>query len=346
MNIIVNPQNAFISGVIQAMIMVIIVIVIALMFDLLNGMNDAANSIATIVSTRVLKPKTAVLMAAFFNFAALFVFELKVANTIGKGVVNPDLITLPMIAIGLLTSAFWLWLTTFLGIPISASHSLVGGLIGPALVKGGISALHIGGITKIIIFIFLSPLLGFVIGYLLMVISYLLVRHSSPYKVDSIFRKLQLLSASLFSLSHGGNDAQKTMGIIAIALYSGGFLGEKFYVPMWVAILSYLTIGIGTYLGGWRVIETMGHKVTKLKPISGFSAESSAGISIILASVLGIPISTTHTIAGSIMGVGSIQRFTAVKWGLAGRIFIAWIVTIPFTAITSAIFYYIYSILF
>lgn len=328
------------------MILVIFVIFVALLFDLLNGMNDAANSIATIVSTKVLKPRQAVLMAAFFNFVALFVFELKVANTIGKGVVDPEIVTLPMIAIGLASSAFWLWLTTFLGIPISASHSLVGGLIGPALLKGGFSALNFWGITKIVAFIFISPLLGFVLGYILMTISYLTIRRKSPFKVDSIFKKLQLLSASLFSLSHGGNDAQKTMGIIAIALYSSGYLGEKFYVPYWVAFVSYITIAIGTYMGGWKVIETMGHKVTKLKPISGFSAETSAGLSIILASVLGIPISTTHTIAGSIMGVGTTQRFTAVKWGLAGKIFIAWIITIPFTTITSALIFYIYQNLF
>jgi len=327
------------------MAIVISIVVIALIFDLLNGMNDAANSIATIVSTKVLKPKQAVLLAALCNFAALFVFELKVANTIGKGVVDPNIVTLPMIAIGLFSAGFWLWLTTFLGIPISASHSLVGGLIGPALIQGGISSLNLSGITKIVIFIFLSPLLGFLLGLLLMIISYWLIKNKTPYKVDSIFRKLQLISASLFSISHGGNDAQKTMGIIAIALYSGGLLGEKFYVPYWVAILSYLTIAVGTYLGGWKVIETMGHKVTKLKPISGFSAETSAGLSIILASVLGIPISTTHTIAGSIMGVGSIQRFTAVKWGLAGKIFIAWIITIPFTTLTSALCYYIYLLL-
>ncbi len=328
------------------MTLIIIIVIMALLFDLLNGMNDAANSIATIVSTKVLKPKQAVLMAAFFNFAALFVFELKVANTIGKGVVDPNIVTLPMIAVGLISSSFWLWLTTFLGIPISASHSLVGGLIGPALVKGGMTALNSSGIIKIVLFIFLSPLLGFVLGYMLMIISYLFVREKSPFKVDFIFRKLQLLSASLFSLSHGGNDAQKTMGIIAIALYSGGLLGDKFYVPYWVAIASYLTIGIGTYMGGWKVIETMGHKVTKLKPISGFSAETSAGLSIILASVLGVPISTTHTIAGSIMGVGTIQRVTAVKWGLAGRIFIAWIITIPFTTISSALLFALYQYLF
>jgi PiT family inorganic phosphate transporter len=327
------------------MALVVSIVIIALIFDLLNGMNDAANSIATIVSTKVLKPRQAVLLAASFNFAALFVFELKVANTIGKGVVNPDIVTLPMVAIGLFSAGLWLWLTTFLGLPISASHSLVGGLIGPALVKGGISALNLSGIIKIILFIFLSPLLGFVLGLLLMFISYWIIRNKTPYKVDSIFRKLQLLSASLFSLSHGGNDAQKTMGIIAIALYSGGLLGAKFYVPYWVAIASYLTIAIGTYLGGWKVIETMGHKVTKLKPISGFSAETSASLSIILASVLGVPISTTHTIAGSIMGVGSIQRVSAVKWGIASKIFIAWVITIPFTAITSAIGYYIWILL-
>ncbi|MGC8928331.1 MAG: anion permease [Myxococcota bacterium] len=328
------------------MTVVVIVVVMALIFDLLNGMNDAANSIATIVSTKVLKPRQAVIMAAFCNFAALFVFELKVANTIGKGVVNPDIVTLPMVATGLISSGLWLWLTTFLGIPISASHSLVGGLIGPVLIQGGISALNLSGISKVVIFIFFSPLLGFVLGYILMVVSYLIVRRKTPYKVDSIFRKLQLISASLFSLSHGGNDAQKTMGIIAIALYSGGLLGDKFYVPYWVAFASYLTIAIGTYLGGWKVIETMGHKVTKLRPISGFSAETSAGLSIIFASVLGVPISTTHTIAGSIMGVGAIQRFTAVKWGLAGKLFIAWIITIPVTTITSALLYYSYKIIF
>lgn len=328
------------------MTVVVLIIILALAFDLLNGMNDAANSIATVVSTKVLKPRQAVLLAAFFNFVALFVFELKVANTIGKGVVNPDIVTLPMILTGLLSSAFWLWFTTFLGIPISASHCLVGGLIGPALIKGGISALNLWGITKIVIFIFLSPLLGFVLGYILMLISFLLVRNKTPFKVDSIFRRLQLISASLFSLSHGGNDAQKTMGIIAVALYSGGYLGERFYVPYWVAFLSHLTIAIGTYLGGWKVIETMGHKVTKLKPISGFSSETSAGLSIIFASVLGVPISTTHTIAGSIMGVGAIHRLTAVKWGLAGKIFIAWIITIPFTTLFSALLFFIYQLLF
>lgn len=328
------------------MTLVVIVIAMALLFDLLNGMNDAANSIATVVSTKVLKPKQAVLMAAFFNFAALFVFELKVANTIGKGVVDPNIVSLPMVAIGLISSALWLWLTTFLGIPISASHSLVGGLIGPVFIKGGISALNGSGIAKILLFIFLSPLIGFILGYILMIISFLLVRKYPPFKVDSIFKRLQLLSASLFSLSHGGNDAQKTMGIIAIALYSGGLLGEKFYVPYWVAFMSYLVIAIGTYLGGWKVIETMGHKVTKLRPISGFSAETSAGLSIILASVLGIPISTTHTIAGSIMGVGSTHRLTAVKWGLAGRIFVAWVITIPITTISSAILFFIYQKLF
>ncbi|MCX7958562.1 MAG: inorganic phosphate transporter, partial [Deltaproteobacteria bacterium] len=224
-----------------------------------------------------------------------------------------------------------------------ASHSLVGGLIGPVLVKDGLSALNTSGIIKIVIFIFFSPLLGFILGYILMIISYLFVRKQSPFKVDSIFKKLQLISASLFSLSHGGNDAQKTMGIIAIALYSGGYLGDRFYVPYWVAFMSHLVIGIGTYLGGWKVIETMGHKVTKLRPISGFSAETSAGLSIILASILGVPISTTHTIAGSIMGVGSTHRLTAVKWGLAGKIFIAWIITIPFTTLSSALLFLLYQ---
>lgn len=317
----------------------IVIILLALLFDFYNGMNDAANSIATIVSTRVLKPITAVLWAAFFNFAAAFLFGVNVADTIGKGIVDVAIVDNIVIFSGLLGAVLLTAVFTHLGFPISVSHAIIGGYGGAAIMKGGIGALIVSGYLKIIIFIFLAPIIGFFISALFSIITLWIVRNSTPYTVDRYFRKLQLLSAAVYSLSHGSNDAQKTMGIITIVLFTNGLLGDTFYVPLWVVLISHTTIALGTLAGGWNVIKTLGMRVTKLTPFGGFSAESSAGLTIIGATILGIPVSTTHTITGSIIGVGSLKRLSAVKWGVARSIINAWILTMPVSALLAMGFY-------
>ena len=322
----------------------ILAILVALSFDFINGFHDAANSIATIVSTRVLSPRYAVFWAAFFNFAALFVFSLHVANTIGKGVVDPAVMNIGTICCGLMGAIVWDLLTWWWGLPTSSSHALVGGLVGAAVAKAGTGALIMSGLTKIFLFIFLSPLLGLVLGYLFMNIINLLFFSFSPSRVDKYFRHLQLFSASLYSLGHGGNEAQKTMGIIAVLLFTTGHLGEKFYVPIWVIVLCHLAIALGTMFGGWRIVKTMGMKITKLQPVGGFAAEAAAATTLFMATFAGIPVSTTHTITGSIMGVGATRRLSAVRWGVMRRIVIAWIVTIPASAAIAALSYYVISV--
>ena len=317
------------------------IIVIALLFDFLNGMNDAANSIATIVATRVLSPKLAVLWAAFFNFIAVLGFGVSVATTVGKGIVETNIVSQELILSALLGAVFWTYFCTKLGLPISVSHSLIGGLAGAAVSKAGFGALVSGGLIKIVIFIFLSPMIGFIFAAIFMIIITWLFRNSSNRKVDKIFRIGQLASSAAFSIGHGTNDAQKTMGIIAILLYSGGYLGSEFYVPLWVILAAYISISLGTLTGGWKVIRTMGTRLTDLKPVGGFCAETAGAIVLIGTALAGIPVSTTHTIAGGIMGVGSIRRITAVRWGIAGRIIWAWILTIPLSGLCSGLIYLI-----
>ncbi len=316
---------------------VICLVVLALAFDFLNGMNDAANSIATVVSTRVLSPRLAVLWAAFFNFAAVFLFGVHVANTIGKGVVKSEIISPAMLLATLVGAVVWTWLCTWVGLPISVSHALVGAMVGAGVAKGGFGALILPGLLKIALFIVLAPLIGFSLGALLMVVVLWICRRAAPGPVDRWFRRLQLVSAAVFSLGHGANDAQKTMGIIAVLLYSTGYLGDTFYVPVWVIFACYLAISLGTLAGGWRVIETLGMRMTKLRPVDGFCAETAAGCSILLSTFGGIPVSTTHTITGAIIGAGAPTRLGATRWGMAYRIVWAWILTIPASALTAAL---------
>jgi len=317
-------------------ILVIVIIVIALTFDFLNGMNDAANSIATVVSTKVLTPNQGVAWAAFWNFAAVFVFGVHVAKTIGKGIVDSHVIDEYVILSALIGAIVWVYTCTHFGLPISVSHSLIGGLIGPALLIGGTSVLISAGIIKVALFIFLSPIIGFLLGYLIMVGTMWIFRKRSPRKIDGIFRVMQLVSSAVFSLGHGSNDAQKTIGIITILLFSTGYLQGEFHVPTWVIFASYITIGLGTLAGGWKVIKTLGTSLTHLKPVQGFCAETAGALTVIGSTLGGIPVSTTHTITGSIMGVGSVKRLSAVRWGVAGNIVLAWVLTIPATILMSA----------
>ncbi len=318
---------------------IILLILLALFFDFLNGFHDSANSIATIVSTRVLSPRYAVMWAAFFNFIAFLFFGLHVANTIGKGIIDIAIIDKGIIFGTLIGACGWNLITWYLGLPTSSSHALIGGLIGAALVKAGSGALISKGIIKTVAFIFVSPVMGLILGLGLGIAVYWLFRRSVPAKVDHIFRKGQLISAALYSLGHGGNDAQKTMGVIASLLFSAGILGGKFHIPFWVVIACHSAIALGTMFGGWRIVKTMGQKVAKLKPVDGFCAETGAAITLFASSALGIPVSTTHTITGAIMGVGSLKRMSAVKWGLAGKIIWAWVLTIPCAALMSALAY-------
>jgi len=320
-------------------ISIIFLIFLALVFDFFNGFHDSANSIATIVSTRVLSPRHAVLWATFFNFIAFFCFGFHVANTIGKGIIDIAIVDKAVIFGALTGACGWNIITWYFGLPTSSSHALIGGMIGAALVKVGPQALVWKGIIKTVSFIFISPIAGLLLGLTLGVVVYRLFSNSAPLKVDHIFRKGQLVSAALYSIGHGGNDAQKTMGIIASLLFSAGLLGNKFYIPIWVAVLCYLAIAIGTMFGGWRIVKTMGQKVAKLKPIDGFCAESAAAVMLFISSALGVPVSTTHTITGSIMGVGSLRRLSAVRWGVAGNIVWAWMITIPCAALISAVAY-------
>jgi PiT family inorganic phosphate transporter len=317
------------------------VIGLALCFDFINGFHDAANSIATIVSTRVLRPHWAVAWAAFFNFIAFLFFELRVANTIGKGVIDPSIVD-PIVILAALSGAIiWNIITWYYGIPSSSSHALIGGLGGAAVAKAGFHTLNADGFAKIGASIVLSPVLGLILAFILMSVTSIALFRTPPRRVDQWFRRLQLVSASLYSLGHGGNDAQKTMGIIAVLLYSTGKLGGQFHVPLWVVLSCHAAMGLGTLFGGWRIVRTMGMKITKLKPVGGFCAETGGAFTLFLASRFGIPVSTTHTITGSIIGVGAVTKLSAIRWGVAGRIVWAWVLTIPAAALISAISWWV-----
>ena len=324
---------------------IIFLIFLALAFDFINGFHDSANSIATVVSTRVLSPRYAVIWAAFFNFIAFLFFGLHVAGTIGKGIIDITIMDNQIILATLAGAIIWDLITWYVGLPTSSSHALMGGLIGAALVKAGINALVWNGIIKTVVFIFVSPILGMILGVVIGTIVYRVFWNKAPGQVDHLFRKGQLLSAALYSLGHGGNDAQKTMGIIAGLLFSSGFLTGEFHIPLWVVLSCHGAIALGTMFGGWRIVKTMGQRVAKLKPVDGFCAETSAASTLFLASFFGIPVSTTHTITGAIMGVGSLKRLTAVRWGVAGQIVWAWVMTIPAAAIISAFVYYVSTLL-
>lgn len=330
----------------SSLVAVICVVIIALVFDFINGFHDAANSIATVVSTRVLKPRQAVLFAAFFNFIAAFFIGVAVAKTVGTGIIDPAIVDNRLIISALVGAIAWNLITWWVGLPSSSSHALIGGLIGAAVMKGGTATLIWEGIIKTASFIVLSPSIGLILGLFMMILVLNISGKKTVSKADRIFRRLQLFSAAIYSLGHGMNDAQKTMGIIAIVLFNNGYLGSTFHVPFWVEVTCYTVIALGTMSGGWRIVKTMGTKITKLQPMGGFCAETAAAISIIGASVAGIPVSTTHTITGAIMGVGSTKRLTAVRWGVAGNILWAWILTIPASAMMSAAFYFAAKALF
>ncbi len=322
-----------------ATLIVIITIALALIFDFLNGFHDAANSIAAIVSTRVLKPHWAVIWAAFFNFVSFLFFGVHVAMTIGTGLIDPSIIDTQIILSALLGAIFWNIITWYYGLPSSSSHALIGGLLGAGIARAGTAPLEWAGICKVLAFIVISPLLGILMGMIFIVCITRLFFYSSPQKVDGWFRKMQFVSSACISLGHGSNDAQKTMGIIAILLYSNGMLGNHFHIPAWVVIICNFVIALGTCFGGWRIVRTMGMKITKLKPVSGFCADTASALTLALATLLGIPVSTTHTVTGSIIGVGSINGFSAVRWGVAKNIVWAWVLTIPAAGIVAAIIF-------
>jgi inorganic phosphate transporter, PiT family len=317
---------------------IVLIILVALIFDFLNGFHDAANSIATVVSTRVLSPQKAVLWAAFFNFVAAFVLGTHVAKTMGKGMIDLQVVTQEVILAGLIGAITWNLVTWYYGLPVSSSHALIGGYAGAAVAKAGPRAILLSGWSKTLVFIVLAPLMGAFLGFFLMVSVTWIFRRWHPFKLDQLFRRLQLVSAGLYSLGHGGNDAQKTMGIITGLLVSSGVLA-KFEVPLWVVLISHAAIALGTMFGGWRIVKTMGTKITKLQPFGGFCAETSGAITLIMTTLLGIPVSTTHTITGAIIGVGATRRLSAVKWGVAGTIVWAWVLTIPLSAAVAAVMY-------
>jgi PiT family inorganic phosphate transporter len=325
-----------------ALVAVVAIVALALVFDFTNGFHDAANSIATVVSTRVLTPRIAVVWAALFNFVAFLVFQTHVANTVGK-TVDPSVVSEAVIFAGLAGAIAWNLLTWWLGLPTSSSHALIGGFAGAGVAKAGFGALDASSLQKIILFIPLSPLFGLALGFLLMLASLWIFRRSSPARVDGLFRRLQLLSAAAFSLGHGGNDAQKTMGIIAALLVGSGYLKLEadgdLPVPLWVVLAAHAAIALGTLTGGWRIVRTLGQRITALKPVGGFSAETAAACSLYLATALGIPVSTTHTITGAVVGVGATRRLSAVRWGVAGRIVWAWVLTIPTAGAVAAVIY-------
>ncbi len=321
---------------------VVMLVALALLFDFMNGFHDAANSIATVVSTGVLKPGQAILFAAFFNVIAIFIFQLSVAATVGKGIVQPGVVDTHVVFGALLGAITWNVITWYYGIPSSSSHALIGGIVGAVIAKSGAGTLISAGILKTVVFIFVSPLLGFVLGSLMMVAVAWIFRQSRPSKVDKWFRRLQLISAGAYSLGHGGNDAQKTIGIIWMLLIATGYTAAgAASPPTWVILCCYTAIGAGTMFGGWRIVKTMGQRITKLKPVGGFCAETGGAITLFLATALGVPVSTTHTITGAIVGVGSTQRASAVRWGVAGNIVWAWIFTIPASAFVAAVAYWI-----
>jgi PiT family inorganic phosphate transporter len=325
-----------------ALWVVILLVALALAFDFMNGFHDAANSIATVVSTGVLRPTQAVLFAAFFNFIAIFVFHLSVAATVGKGIVQPGVVDTHVVFGALVGAITWNVVTWYYGIPSSSSHALIGGIVGAVIAKSGTGALLSAGLGKTVLFILISPTLGFLLGSLMMVIVAQVFRRAAPLKVDRWFRRLQLVSAGAYSLGHGGNDAQKTIGIIWMLLIATGYTaaGEA-SPPAWVIVSCYIAIAAGTMFGGWRIVKTMGQKITKLKPVGGFCAETGGAMTLFLATALGIPVSTTHTITGAIVGVGSTQRASAVRWGVAGNIIWAWILTIPASAFVAALAYWL-----
>ena len=328
-----------------ALPLLVVLIFIALAFDFLNGLHDAANSIATIVSTRVLRPQYAVVWAAFFNFIAFLVFGLHVAQTLGVGIVSAEVVD-PQVVFGALMGAIvWNLVTWFFGIPSSSSHALIGGLVGAGIAKAGMSAIVWQGLSQTSAAIVLSPLAGFLLALLLVLIVTWLFIRSTPFAVDRLFRSLQFVSASFYSLGHGGNDAQKTMGIIAVLLYSQGHLGGKFYVPFWVVVSCQAAMGLGTLIGGWRIVKTMGSKITRLTPMQGFCAETGGAATLFLATWFGVPVSTTHTITGAIIGVGAARRTSAVRWNVASSIVVAWVVTIPAAAVVAALSYWAVSAL-
>ncbi len=325
-----------------ALWVIILLVVLALAFDFMNGFHDAANSIATVVSTGVLRPGQAVLFAAFFNFVAIFVFHLSVAATVGKGIVQPGIVDTHVVMGALVGAISWNVITWYYGIPSSSSHALIGGIVGAVIGKAGTDALLAAGILKTVVFIFVSPLMGYLLGSLMMLAVAWIFRRTSPSRVDGWFRRLQLVSAGAYSLGHGGNDAQKTIGIIWMLLIATGYhaAAEK-APPAWVVVSCYLAIGLGTMFGGWRIVKTMGQKITKLKPVGGFCAETGGALTLFLATGLGIPVSTTHTITGAIVGVGSAQRASAVRWGVAGNIVWAWVLTIPASAFIAVVAYWV-----
>ena len=335
-------------GQLQVAVWVIALLVaLALVFDFMNGFHDAANSIATVVSTGVLKPRTAVLFAAFFNVAALFVFHLSVAATVGKGIVQPGVVDHHVVFGALIGAISWNLVTWWYGIPSSSSHALIGGIVGATVAKAGVGKLVWGGVFKVLAFIIVSPVLGFVLASIMMVVVAWVCRRNSPLRVDNWFRRLQLVSAGLYSLGHGGNDAQKTIGIIWMLLIaSGSVAASAESPPAWVIWSCYLAIGLGTMFGGWRIVKTMGQRITKLKPVGGFCAETGGAMTLFLATTLGIPVSTTHTITGAIVGVGAVRNASRVRWGVAGNIVWAWIFTIPASAVVAAVFYYVGVLLF
>jgi PiT family inorganic phosphate transporter len=319
---------------------IVIVIAVALLFDYTNGFHDAANSIATVVSTRVLSPGRAVAWAAFFNFVAAFGFGTAVASTVGAGLIDITVVTFAVILAGLMGAIIWDLITWYYGLPTSSSHALIGGYAGAAVAKAGTASIIVSGWTKTLVFIVLAPAIGLVLGLIFMMANYWLFRGFPPSRVDTWFRRLQLVSAALYSLGHGANDAQKTMGIIAGALVTGGLLAE-FSIPFWVVLAAHAAIALGTLSGGWRIIHTMGQRITKLQPVGGFAAESAGAVSLFTATALGVPVSTTHTITGAIVGVGAAQNVSAVRWGIAGNILWAWVLTIPCSAFMSGLAWWV-----
>lgn len=325
-------------------LLVVIAIILALVFDFGNGVNDAANAIATVVATRAMPLWAAVLLAAVGNFAGVFIFGVAVASTIAKGLVNPEIVDVYVILGGLIGSIFWVYFSSYKGIPVSASHALIGGFVGAAVTKAGIASLKMGGIAKVVAFIVIAPLLGMVGGFLFFAIIMWAFMGANPRNTDKWFKRLQLISATAYSITHGANDAQKTMGIIAILLFSSGYLGGEFFVPFWVIIASYAVIAMGTFAGGWNVIKTVGVKLTKIRPVHGFCASTAGSVVLAFTSIAGIPVSTTHVIAGSIAGVGAARRVSSVRWKLARSIVWAWIITIPAAALVSAASYFTISL--
>ncbi len=332
------------SSVIVPFEIVVLVVLVALCFDFMNGFHDAANSIATVVSTRVLSPRTAVLWAAFFNFVAAFIFGVNVASTIGKGTIDPSIVTAWLLLATLLGAISWDIITWWFGLPTSSSHALVGGLIGAGVVKGGWGVVQTAGVNKILLFIVLSPLIGLLAAIGLILVTTRIAAHFPRSTADHSFRRLQLVSAAMYSLGHGTNDAQKTMGIITALLFAQGLLGSTFYVPYYVIIMAGVAMGLGTWFGGWRIVRTMGMRITKLHPFGGFSAETAAASTLFATASLGIPVSTTHTIAGAIIGVGATRRLSAVRWGVARRIVYAWVLTIPAAAAIAAVLYWVLAL--